>query len=79
MVIMDVIVYAIVDSEGRCINITLWDGVTEWHPPDGCTAVPDPDGQYQIWSEPERARDEQGRFIPDDPSTPDVNEAWVTQ
>jgi hypothetical protein len=23
-----------------------------------------------------RARDEDGRFIPDDPSTPDVNEAW---
>lgn len=23
-----------------------------------------------------RARDNQGRFIPDDPSTPDVNEAW---
>ena len=25
----------------------------------------------------ERARDEQGRFIADDPSTPDVDEAWV--
>lgn len=25
----------------------------------------------------ERARDEQGRFIPDNPATPDVNEAWV--
>jgi hypothetical protein len=24
----------------------------------------------------ERARDELGRFIPDDPTTPDVNEAW---
>lgn len=24
-----------------------------------------------------RARDEQGRFIGDDPSTPDVDEAWV--
>lgn len=24
-----------------------------------------------------RARDEKGAFIPDDPSTPDVNEAWV--
>jgi len=27
--------------------------------------------------EPERARDEDGRFIADDPSTPDVNEAYV--
>jgi hypothetical protein len=25
----------------------------------------------------ERARDELGQFIGDDPSTPDVNEAWV--
>ena len=25
-----------------------------------------------------RARDENGRFIGDDPSTPDVNEAWTT-
>ena len=26
-----------------------------------------------------RARDEDGQFIPDDPSTPDVNEAWVVK
>ena len=26
--------------------------------------------------EPERARDEDGKFIADDPSTPDTNEAW---
>lgn len=25
----------------------------------------------------ERARDEQGRFVGDDPATPAVNEAWV--
>jgi hypothetical protein len=24
-----------------------------------------------------RARDEEGKFLPDDPATPDVNEAWV--
>ena len=26
----------------------------------------------------ERARDDQGRFVEDDPATPDVNEAWVS-
>lgn len=26
-----------------------------------------------------RARDEDGQFISDDPSTPDVNEAWVVK
>jgi hypothetical protein len=25
-----------------------------------------------------RARDESGQFLPDDPSTPDVNEAWMS-
>jgi hypothetical protein len=25
----------------------------------------------------ERARDANGQFIPDDPATPDVDEAWV--
>ena len=25
----------------------------------------------------ERARDDQGRFIEDDPSTPDIDEGWV--
>jgi hypothetical protein len=25
----------------------------------------------------ERARDDQGRFIEDDPTTPDIDEAWV--
>ena len=28
-------------------------------------------------AEPVRARDDQGRFIEDDPATPDVDEAWV--
>ena len=26
--------------------------------------------------EPERARDEEGKFLADDPETPDTNEAW---
>lgn len=46
-------IYAILDSEGKCINRTIWDGVSEWQPPEGCTAVPDPDGVYQIYVEPQ--------------------------
>ena len=26
-----------------------------------------------------RARDEDGKFIPDDPATPEVNEAWIAR
>lgn len=46
-------IYAILDSEGKCINRTIWDGVSDWQPPEGCTAVPDPDGAYQIYVEPQ--------------------------
>lgn len=35
------------------------------------TASPPPGEGYV------RARDEEGKFLPDDPATPDVNEAWV--
>ena len=31
----------------------------------------------QAEEQTERARDDEGRFIPDDPATPDVDEAWV--
>ena len=45
-------IYAILDSEGKCINRTIWDGVSDWQPPEGCTAVADPDGLYQIYVDP---------------------------
>ena len=33
-------------------------------------------GVYQLQPTPERARNTSGQFIPDDPATPDVDEAW---
>jgi hypothetical protein len=45
--------YAILNAEGRCINRILWDGVTDWHPPEGCTAVADPDNLHPIYQEPQ--------------------------
>jgi hypothetical protein len=46
-----VIEYAILNADGLCINRCLWDGVTEWQPPEGCTAVPDPDHAYLNYAE----------------------------
>lgn len=31
--------YAVVDSTGLIINTVVWDGETEWSPPDGAEAV----------------------------------------
>ena len=45
--------YAILNAEGRCINRSLWDGITDWQPPEGCTAVPDPDNLHPIYREPQ--------------------------
>jgi hypothetical protein len=40
--------YAILNAEGQCINRILWDGKSDWQPPEGCTAVPDPESTYSI-------------------------------
>lgn len=43
--------YAILNAEGICINRVLWDGNSDWQPPEGCTAVADPDNLYPIHQE----------------------------
>ena len=44
-------IYAILDSEGKCINRIVWDGVSDWQPPEGCTAVADPYNALPIYQE----------------------------
>lgn len=79
-------------ADGRWILCA--DLLTETHPgglfAEGFTALPhEMVAQVGVmpWSdalallpkpEPERARDALGQFVGDDPSTPDINEAWVT-
>lgn len=36
---MSIEIYATVDSAGNVINTSLWDGETEWGPPEGTVAV----------------------------------------
>ena len=45
--------YAILNADGVCINRILWDGETDWQPPDGCTAVADPCNLHLIYVEPQ--------------------------
>lgn len=45
--------YAILNAEGICINRVLWDGESDWQPPEGCTAVADPDNLHPIHQEPQ--------------------------
>ena len=35
--------YAVIDANNIVQNICIWDGVTEWSPPEGQTAVLDTD------------------------------------
>lgn len=44
--------YAVINSDGKCINRVVWDGQTPWSPPEGCTAVYDPDNNYPIYIPP---------------------------
>ncbi|MBU9812393.1 tail fiber assembly protein [Rahnella sp. SL6] len=36
---MNVSDYAVINSDGEIINVVLWDGETDWTPPDGSTAI----------------------------------------
>ena len=51
-----------------------WEQYAVWpqHPTRQWATAGPPPGEGYV-----RARDEEGKFLPDDPSTPDVNEAWV--
>jgi hypothetical protein len=40
--------YAVLDEGGQCVNRVIWDGLTPWQPPEGLTAVADPDGRHAI-------------------------------
>lgn len=44
--------YAVLNQNGICVNRVLWDGITEWQPPEGHTAISDPDNLYPIYVEP---------------------------
>lgn len=44
--------YAIFNADGICINRCLWDGESDWQPPEGCTAVADPDNLHPIHQDP---------------------------
>jgi hypothetical protein len=43
--------YAILNAQGQCINRILWNGESGWQPPEGCTAVADPDNLHPIHQE----------------------------
>ena len=53
-----VMIYAILNSYNKCINRILWDGESEWQPPEGCTVVVDPDNLYPIHKEPQPELDQ---------------------
>lgn len=44
-------IYAILDTDGKCINRVLWDGESDWQPPESCTAVADPNNRHPIYRE----------------------------
>lgn len=45
-------IYAILNTDGICINRIIWDGKSVWQPPEGCTAIADPDNLHPIHQEP---------------------------
>jgi hypothetical protein len=42
--------YAIIDNTGLVVNVILWDGESEWQPPEGYQAVELTDGAGIGWT-----------------------------
>lgn len=45
-------IYAILNTDGICINRIIWDGKSDWQPPEGCTAIADPNNLHPMHQEP---------------------------
>ena len=39
--------YALVDKDGKIVNVVCWDGQTDWQPPEGLTAIRDKAGEAE--------------------------------
>ena len=61
--------YALINADGLVVNAIVWDGETEYTPPDGLTAVAIPDGvgagpgwtyDGSDWVAPPPVEDEEG-------------------
>lgn len=35
--------YLVLNDQDEPVNVTLWDGITPWHPGEGLRAVPEPE------------------------------------
>jgi hypothetical protein len=44
--------YLVIDNKGIVQNAIVWDGATEWHPPEGCRAVELGDDEYYEFGKP---------------------------
>ncbi|CAB4132680.1 hypothetical protein UFOVP255_45 [uncultured Caudovirales phage] len=31
--------YAVINSENLVVNVVVWDGVSPWSPPEGCSVI----------------------------------------
>jgi len=66
--------YAILDSAGLCVNYAVWDGISDWQPPDGHELV---SADLQIGSRYEQDPGTQEWVIVESPPAPQGLPQWV--
>lgn len=55
--------YAIVNQSSIVNNIIEWDGVGQWSPPEGCTAIPTENANCIIWATDDQGVNQQIEFV----------------
>jgi hypothetical protein len=66
--------YALLDATGLCVNYTVWDGVSDWQPPEGHVLV---DAPLQIGSRYEQDPQTQKWLLVEAPPPPTPQPQWV--
>lgn len=66
--------YALLDPAGLCVNYTVWDGVSDWQPPEGHVLVP---AALEIGSRYEQDANTQEWLLVEAPPPPPPVPQWV--
>jgi hypothetical protein len=66
--------YSLLDAAGLCVNYTVWDGISDWQPPDGYVLASD---SLQIGSRYEQDQQTGEWVLTESPAPPPPQPQWV--
>lgn len=66
--------YSLLDSTGICLNTTVWDGISEWQPPEGQILV---EAEFKIGARYAQDPETHNWVLVEEPPAPPSQPEWV--